>query len=79
MRPWVVFIALLGAGGAVACASDTLLGELSLLSDGRFAWNKARVAGGALHLFPRCLIPSLACPQQLQLSSSRCQVGTESA
>jgi len=56
VRLWPLGIALAAAGGATACASDTLLGELSLLTDGRVAWNKARVAGGPLRL---ALVPSL--------------------
>lgn len=38
-------VALLAAGGAATCVSDTLLGELSMLSDGKLVWNATRVAG----------------------------------
>jgi hypothetical protein len=40
----LVAIALLASAGSVACASDTLLGELSMLSD-KIMWNATRVAG----------------------------------
>ena len=38
-------VALLSAAGAVACASDVLLGELSLATNDTLTWNKTRVAG----------------------------------
>jgi len=41
----LVAIALLAGGGSAACSSDTLLGELSMLSKEKFVWNATRVAG----------------------------------
>ena len=41
----LVAVALLAAGGAVACVSDTLLGELSMLTNDKLVWNATRVAG----------------------------------
>lgn len=41
----LVAIALLAAGASAACASDTLLGELSMLSKDKLVWNATRVAG----------------------------------
>lgn len=38
-------VALLSAAGAAACASDVLLGELSLATNDTLTWNKTRVAG----------------------------------
>ena len=41
----LVAVAMLAGGAAAACASDTLLGEVSMMTDGKLVWNATRVAG----------------------------------